>query len=364
MKSEVTITINGQTVRASAGATILEAARQAEIYIPTLCYHPAIRPSGSCRLCAVEIGDFRGLPSACTTPVEDGMQVQTESATLLNFRREMLHLILQDHPRECLRCPCHGACELQYLIERIGIDESYRGVTVKERPIRPGGPFFLRDYNLCVRCVRICHEVRGAKAIVFREVDGRQEVGTPFDRPLEEVGCQFCGACVDSCPTGALRDSTEVERPEGELNCGGAAFPPLLPGLDSRSSWKYTICPYCGVGCRLACEVRDGKIISARPDARGPANRGQACVKGRFGIAEFVHGSERLTTPLIKNGNGLEPTSWENALSRVADALKRYKPEEVAVLASAKCTNEENYVIQKFARAVLKTNSVDHCARL
>jgi predicted molibdopterin-dependent oxidoreductase YjgC len=205
--------------------------------------------------------------------------------------------------------------------------------------------------------------VRGAKAIVFREVDGRQEVGTPFDRPLEEVGCQFCGACVDSCPTGALRDRIEVERPEGKVICGDPS-PPLLPGLDSQSTWKYTICPYCGVGCRLACEVRDAKIVGVRPDARGPANRGQACVKGRFGIAEFVHGSERLTTPLIRNGNGLEPTSWENALSRVADALKRYKPEEVAVLASAKCTNEENYVIQKFARAVLKTNSVDHCARL
>jgi predicted molibdopterin-dependent oxidoreductase YjgC len=200
-------------------------------------------------------------------------------------------------------------------------------------------------------------------------VEGRQEVGTPFDRPLEEVGCQFCGACVDSCPTGALRDVVDGRAAASGFIRSYGVEPspdaePLFASPDGRSLTRYTICPYCGVGCRLACEVRDGEIVGTRPDPRGPSNRGQACVKGRFGVARFVHHADRLTRPLIRNGNGFEPASWEVALDKVAAGLRRYQPGEVAVLASAKCSNEENYVIQKFARAVLKTNSVDHCARL
>lgn len=350
MEQQVRLTINGQEVTVPASATILEAADRAGISIPTLCYYPGLKPSGSCRLCAVEINGYRGLPAACTTPVERGMRVQTETARLADFRREMLRLILQDYPRECLDGPCHGACELQFLVERLGLGDSLPAAN-KERPLEAGGPFFVRDYQLCVRCgrcVRVCHEIRGAKAIVFREVEGRQEVGTPFGRPLEEVGCQFCGACVDSCPSGALRETLERQG----------------VGVDSQSEVKYSICPYCGVGCRLAFEVRENKIVSTRPDPHGPANRGQACVKGRFGIGQFVHSEERLTTPLVRNGEKLEPASWEKALTEVAASLRRYGPDEIAVLTSAKCTNEENYVIQKFARAVLKTNSVDHCARL
>ncbi len=164
-------------------------------------------------------------------------------------------------------------------------------------------------------------------------------------RTLREVGCEFCGACVDSCPTGALTD----------LATRGIAQPDRV---------VTTICPYCGVGCQLKLEVKDEKIIASKPDPDGVANHGQACVKGRFGIAEFVHHPERLTSPLIRKNGELKEASWDEALELVAEKLKRYSPQEVAVIASAKCTNEENYVMQKFARAVPGTNNIDHCARL
>jgi len=162
---------------------------------------------------------------------------------------------------------------------------------------------------------------------------------------LREVGCEFCGACVDSCPTGALADAA-------------------TRGFAKSDRVVTTICPYCGVGCQLKLEVKDEKIIASKPDPDGAANHGQACVKGRFGIAEFVHHSERLTVPLIRKNGKLKESSWDEALELVAKKLKSYSPQEVAVIASAKCTNEENYVMQKFARAVLGTNNVDHCARL
>ncbi len=164
-------------------------------------------------------------------------------------------------------------------------------------------------------------------------------------RTLREVGCEFCGACVDSCPTGALAD----------LATRGIAKPDRA---------VTTICPYCGVGCQLKLEVKDEKVIASRPDPDGPANHGQACVKGRFGIAEFVHHPERLTSPLVRTNGELKEVSWDEALKLIAKRLPKYTPDEIGFIASAKCTNEENYVMQKFARAVLGTNNVDHCARL
>ena len=170
-------------------------------------------------------------------------------------------------------------------------------------------------------------------------------IGPLGGRTLREVGCEFCGACVDSCSTNALADvgTRGIVRPDRVVS---------------------TICPYCGVGCQLKLEVKDEKVIASRPDPAGLANHGQACVKGRFGIAEFVHHPDRLTSPLIRKNGELKEASWEEALGLVVEGLKRYSPQEVAVIASAKCTNEENYVMQKFARAVLATNNIDHCARL
>lgn len=345
MTGAIGLRIDGQEVKAAKGTTLLEAIRQAGIPIPTLCNHPYLKPVGSCRLCVVDVEGDRGLPASCTTSVVDGMVVRTQTPRVREYRQQMLALILKDYPGDAI------TPELRDLIRQVGIEPpSGEG---KERHYQklPGGPFFERDYHYCIRCgrcVRMCHEFRGAQAISFREGKQGMEVGTAFGRSLEEVGCQFCAACVDVCPTPALHDRVDAANANHQ-------------GPTTQVS---SVCPYCGVGCRLLFSVRNNHIIRQEPDPNGPANEGQACVKGRYGIAGFVHHPDRLTQPLVRKGQEWAPVSWDDAFSTISAAFSRYQPNEVAVIASAKCTNEDNYVLQKFARSVLKTNSVDHCARL
>ncbi len=370
---EIRLTINGQEVEAKKGMTVLEAARAADIYIPTLCYHPDLEPYGGCRLCIVEIEKVRGLPTACTYPASDGMVVHTETETVNKIRRIALELLLANHPSDCLicnrrtekercspydiclrsvavtdrcvTCPANERCELQEVIDYLCLTELHLPTITRSLPVDTSNPFFDLDHNrciLCARCVRTCNEITGVGAIDFAYRGYSMKVATFDDKPLLESICQSCGECVAHCPTGALAPKVTY-----------------WPTLEVK-----TTCSYCGVGCQMYLGIRDEQVISVRDDRDNDVNSGRLCVKGRFGIAEFIHHPERLTTPLVRRNGKLTETTWDEALDLVASKLANYKQDEVAVISSAKCTNEENYVIQKFTRAVLGTNNIDHCARL
>ncbi len=369
----INLTINEQPVTVAEGTTVLEAAKEAGIYIPTLCYHPSLTPYGGCRLCIVEIENLRGFPTSCTTPVTEGMVVNTKTPQLQELRRNILELILAEHPNSCLSCwrlkrcqpfdiclrnvavtercvTCskNGSCELQEVTDNIGLEDVTLPAISKELPILRDSPFFDRDYNLCIlcgRCVRVCQDIRGAGAIAFTYRGSQALVGTAFNRSLQDSNCQFCGACVDICPTGALME--RASKWQG-----------------SAEQCVTTTCPYCGVGCQLNIQTKENRIIAVTPVSDNSVNKGQACVKGRFGIAEFVHHPQRLTTPLIRKNGKLVEASWDEALELVTEKLAGYKGDKFAFISSAKCTNEDNYLAQKFTRSVMTTNNIDHCARL
>jgi formate dehydrogenase alpha subunit len=344
-QDKINLTINGQLVTADKGMTVLEAAQAAQIYIPTLCADPDLEPYGGCRLCVVEIEGMRGLPTACTTPASDGMVVHTETPAVNEVRTTVTELLIADHPVECLTCPQNQRCELQKVAAYLGITEQPLRRTNRLFPVDNSNPFFELDRNkciLCARCTRTCSEITcvGAIELAYRGYEAK--VATFGDQPLMDSICKSCGECVTHCPVGALAPK-QAKPPTREVA---------------------TTCPYCGVGCGMYLGIREGHIVSVSGDRDNPASQGRLCVKGRYGINEFVHHPERLTTPLIKRNGEFAEATWDEALDLVSERLANYKGDEIAVISSAKCTNEENYVIQKLARAVLGTNNVDHCARL
>jgi predicted molibdopterin-dependent oxidoreductase YjgC len=369
----IALTIDGVKVNVPQGTTVLEAARKAGIYIPTLCYYPDLTPNGGCRMCIVEIENMRGLPASCSIEATDGMVVHTDTPAVKRSRMITMELIMANHPSECLichrrkhcgpndiclrnvavsdrcvSCSKNQQCELQDIVAYLGMDETHFG-RLRQRtrvvPIDDSNPFFNIDHNrciLCTRCTRACHEITCVDAIEMAYRGDNMKVSTAGDGPLVESICRSCGECMVRCPVGAMTPK-DIIKPEQEIK---------------------TICPYCGVGCQLYLCVNDGRVTGVRGDPEGPVNRGKLCVKGRFGIAEFVNHADRLKTPLVRRNGRLEEATWDEALEIVARRLGRYRGDEVAVISSAKTTNEDNYVMQKFARAVLDTNNVDHCARL
>lgn len=341
----IKLRIDDKEIIAVEGQTVLEAARDADIYIPNLCYSPDLKPYGGCRLCVVEIDRMRGLPTACTTPAAEGMVVHTETPALTDARRAVLDLLLAEHPLDCLSCVKNQRCELQQVAAHLGFTERQLPHSDRVQAVDDSNPFFRLDRNyciLCARCTRACDEVTGNNAIELIDRGYNSRVGTVADRPIIETNCRSCGECVAHCPVAALSPKDYV-KPDSEVS---------------------TICPYCGVGCGLKLQLRGGRIVGVDGDESNPASRGRLCVKGRYGVREFVHHPDRLTAPLIKTNGEFVETPWDEALEYVCSKLSRYQPDEVAVISSAKATNEDNYLIQKFARAVLGTNSVDHCARL
>jgi len=359
--------INDQEIETEPGSSIMEAADRTRVHIPRLCYHPSLKPSGACRLCAVEIDGYRGLPAACSTPVEQGMKIRTQTPKVMEFRREMLRLILQEHPRECLGCPRNGTCELQHLVTAVGIDSPYPPPSGERPRVQAAGAYFERDMSLCVRCgrcVRVCHEVRGSKAIVFREVAGRQEVGTALGRSLEESGCQFCGACVDVCPVGALREKLEITQAKArqQMLDGCEALTTIVMNLyrkEMPKQRKTSICPLCSANCPMAFELSEsGEIIQVRPNGNGRGSHGQACVQGRFLLKNYLQRPDRIEKPLVLEKGRYRESQWESVLDELAERFQSFGPWETAVLTDAGLATEELFLLQKFARTALRTNLV------
>jgi formate dehydrogenase major subunit len=341
----VTITIDGRRVETAEGRTVLEAALDAGVYIPRLCWQKGLEPFGGCRLCIVKVDGMRGMPPACTTAVRDGMVVESDTEEVNRVRRVVAELMIADHPADCLSCASNQRCELQKVASYLGVEGKRLRSSAREIPVDDSNPCFVRDLSKCIlcgRCVRTCHDVRNVGAIDFAFRGHDALVSTPGAGLIADTLCESCGACVDACPTAALRATGETLPPSREVR---------------------TTCTYCGCGCGLFLGVRGGRVVSARGDEENPVSAGNLCAKGRFGY-EFVNSPDRLTSPLIKRDGEFVEASWDEALRLVAEKFAVAKGDRFATIASAKCTSEENYLLQKFTRAVMATNNVDHCARI
>jgi formate dehydrogenase alpha subunit len=330
--------------------TVLELAQESGVDIPTLCHDPHLTPVGACRICLVEDESSGALLASCVTPIAPGMVINTASPRVLEHRKVIVKLMLASHPDSCLVCDKGNRCQLRQIAADMGI-----GLVEFRRILQPViieevNPFIERDLSkciLCAKCIRACQELVVEGAIDYVNRGFTSKPATLNDMPLENSECTFCGTCVALCPTGALAEKESSYR-------------------GTTATTVPTTCPLCGCGCSVCLEVKDNRIIRAKPGTEG-VNRGALCVKGSYGY-DFVHSSERLTKPLIRVNDSFEEVSWEQALDLVATELGRIKeahgPSSLAVLGSSKCTNEENYLLQRLARGVLGTNNIDNGSRL
>jgi predicted molibdopterin-dependent oxidoreductase YjgC len=362
----VRLSIDGKMIDAPQGSGLLDAARENGLTIPTLCYHRDLSPTGNCRICVVEVQGQRFLQAACVTNVWEGMVVQTHSDRVVRSRRSTLELMLANHPQDCLVCDSSGSCELQDLAYDYQVVVPKWGSKGTRYPVDSDpNPFIRVDFNKCIlcrRCVLACEEVQGRNVwgVAYRGFEEMIVAGA--NTTLLEARCESCGQCSAYCPTGALSDK-------------------LSYGLGRAHQIKKvtTICSYCGVGCQFDLNIKNGQIIGVTSNPNAPVNGMALCVKGRYGY-DYIHHPDRLFKPKVRKyllegekriksdrGEWVE-VDWETALTITAKKLQyardTYGPNSVGVLTSAKCTNEENYLMNKFTRQVIGTNNIDHCARL
>jgi formate dehydrogenase major subunit len=333
-------------IQAEEGMTVLEAAQANGLYIPNLCAHPDLHPAGLCRVCVVKQDDWK-VTISCKLPVKEGMVISTEDPEVQQIRKNTVELIVANHPMTCLTCEADSNCELQKVAHYVGVTpESLKRYRRSVRSIQMdrSNPFFDIDHSKCIMCgicVRTCDELQNINAIDYAQRGVNSLISTLGNKPIAESRCESCGECVVRCPVAALAAKDSME-PMREVK---------------------TICSYCGVGCGIMLGVRGDKVVRVRGDKENPVNQGSLCVKGRFGY-KFINHPERLTTPLVRKDGELVEATWDEALDRIAKKFAQSKGEKFASLASARITNEDNYLIQKFTRAVMGTNNIDHCARL
>jgi formate dehydrogenase major subunit len=352
----VTLEIDGFAISVPAGTSIMRAAMEAGVKVPKLCATDSVDAFGSCRLCLVEIEGRRGTPASCTTLVEPGMKVRTQTPRLANLRRGVMELYISDHPLDCLTCAANGDCELQDMAGAVGLREvryGYDGANHLKSEKDESNPYFTFDPSKCIvcsRCVRACEEVQGTFALTIDSRGFASTVSAGQTEDFIDSECVSCGACVQACPTATLMEKSVIEQGQAEHSV-------------------ITTCAYCGVGCAFKAEMKGAEVVRMVPYKDGKANHGHSCVKGRFAWGYATH-RDRMLKPMIraKISDPWREVTWDEAIKHTASEFRRiqakYGRDSVGGITSSRCTNEETYLVQKMIRAAFGNNNVDTCARV
>ncbi len=326
-------------------------------HVPTLCDAPQLEPYGACRVCSVEIAQSadgpRRVVASCHTPLAEGMHVFTESKNVRDLRRNIVELVLTDHPLDCLTCEVNGNCELQTVAAKVGI----RGVRYPEgknhldRTKDLSHPYMTSDLSKCIncsRCVRACDEIQGQMVLSMHGRGFNARIIKGLDTSFEDSDCVSCGACAQACPTSAISDVHQSK------------------SIEATETTR-TVCTYCGVGCNLSVKTKGNEVLGITAPVDAEVNHAHTCLKGRYAFRFYNH-PDRLTKPLIRYNGHFQEATWDEAYDYIAKRLGEIKsehgPDAIAGISSARCTNEENYLMQKFIRAVIGTNNIDCCARV